>query len=318
MNKLVSVIMSTYNEKELQLRLAIESILNQTYENLEFIIVLDNPENKEIQNILEEYSKKESKVKLIYNVYNIGLANSLNKAVEISKGKYIARMDADDISLRNRIEKQIRYLEENNLDVVATNRIDINENGDQLPLKSSLPKTQRVNKLLPIGNFITHPTVLIRVEAFKAVNGYREFFCSQDYDLWLRFLSSGYKIGILDEALLYYRNRENSISNSDKLKQYLHSNYQKKLYKKQIKYGKDDFSKEDLNYYLTKNNYYNEQYKNTFNLAYSKFEEGIMYLKNKKHKDGFLALLSSIRINYGVSKIIIENIKYQLTKRIYQ
>lgn len=93
-----------YNEKQDWLTESINSILNQTYLNLEFIIVLDNPENIELKNILNEYKLKDSRVKLLINEVNKGLVFSLNRALKECSGDYIARMDADDISHLDRIK----------------------------------------------------------------------------------------------------------------------------------------------------------------------------------------------------------------------
>ena len=111
--KKVSIIMSVYNEIETEVELSINSILNQTYLNLEIIIVIDNPNNEALIKKIKKYSEKDNRIKCIYNDKNIGLANSLNKGLKISTGDYIARMDADDISYPLRIEKQVEYLEKN-------------------------------------------------------------------------------------------------------------------------------------------------------------------------------------------------------------
>ena len=110
---LVSVIMSTYKEEEIFLRQAIESILDQTYKDFEYIIILDNPDNDLHIKIIEEYTNIDKRIKFYINKKNIGLTASLNKGLELAKGIYICRMDADDISISNRIENQKKYLEEN-------------------------------------------------------------------------------------------------------------------------------------------------------------------------------------------------------------
>lgn len=111
--------MSTYNEENMLIRQAVESILNQTYSEFEFIIVLDNPKNIEIANLIQEYASRDKRIVILKNEKNLGLVKSLNKALEISKGEYIMRMDADDISEKDRIEKEYKFLKENNLDLVA-------------------------------------------------------------------------------------------------------------------------------------------------------------------------------------------------------
>ena len=104
---LISVVMSNYNTDEEYLRAAIESVLNQTYENFEFIIVDDCSTNNSVD-VIESYSDK--RIKLIKNKGNMGLTKSLNIAIKAAKGEFIARMDADDIALPQRFEKQIEFL----------------------------------------------------------------------------------------------------------------------------------------------------------------------------------------------------------------
>lgn len=294
MENLVSVIMSTYNETREELQKSIESILRQTYKNIEFIIVVDNPQNESIKKIVNNYKNLDFRIKVINNNVNLGLAASLNKAVNLAKGEFIARMDADDISSIDRIEKQIEFINDNNLDMVASNRIDIDIRGNVLSYKSKLPTQNNIKRLLPIGNFITHPTVIVKTSIIKNLSGYRNFGSAQDYDLWLRILSSGYKIGIIDEPLVFYRVRENSISNSNKYKQYLIGKYQKELYYKRITTKKDDFSEQNLESFLKKNNYYDENIKQRFNIGYQTLDKGILALKNKKYIKGFRLILRSM------------------------
>src|SRR5690606_3913282 len=110
---LVSVIMSVYNEPEIWLAESIDSILSQTYKEFEFFIVNDNPENLTLAKVLQLYEDNDSRVRIIKNEVNIGLTKSLNKALSLVKGKYIIRMDADDVSLPQRFEKQVTFMEEN-------------------------------------------------------------------------------------------------------------------------------------------------------------------------------------------------------------
>ena len=112
MNNEISVIMSCYNETEKELSESINSILSQTFKNIEFIIVDDNPTNTTLKNLLIKYGN-DKRVKLVFNDTNLGLAQSLNKAIDISTGEYIARMDADDIALPTRFEAQLEFLENN-------------------------------------------------------------------------------------------------------------------------------------------------------------------------------------------------------------
>ena len=106
----ISVLMSVYNEPVDWMRQAIESILNQTYKDFEFIIVNDNPEREENQLVLNEYRDKDSRISVLCNDQNIGLTKSLNKGLENANCEFVARMDADDIAFPDRLKLQLQYL----------------------------------------------------------------------------------------------------------------------------------------------------------------------------------------------------------------
>ena len=255
-NPLVSVIMSCYNETEKDLRDSIESILNQSYNNFEFIIVNDNPNNTSLMNTLNSYRSKDSRVKLIVNPKNIGLSASLNRALQISKGYYIARMDADDISYQDRLIKQVNYLESNSeCDLVATNRDDIDENSNIIRKSSSIIIP---DKLIPIvlkyGAIITHPSIMVKSNIIKKFKGYRAFRSAQDYDLWLRMVSINCKFHIISEPLLKYRIRQNSITNSNFAKSYFEFKYIKKLFFERMKKSNQDSYSDDAFYKMTLHN----------------------------------------------------------------
>ena len=133
----ISVLMSVYNESEHILRSSISSILEQSYTDFEFIIINDNPKNNEINKVL--MSVKDSRVKIINNPNNLGLVKSLNKGLEVASGEYIARMDADDIAVRDRLQKQLSYLEKNNCDIVGSSILCINEDGSITGAQETFP-----------------------------------------------------------------------------------------------------------------------------------------------------------------------------------
>ena len=275
----VSVIMSAYNENKKEIKQAIESILNQTFKNFEFIIVLDNPQNKILKDFINGYKEKDKRIKIIINKKNIGLANSLNKCINLSQGKYIARMDADDISLNNRIEKEYEYLEKNkNISVVSTNKIVIDENENELYKATKLPtKDDDIKNILKYTNIIVHPSVMFRKSDIEKIGNYRNFKTSQDYDLWMRVCSNNLKFGIIDEYLIKYRVRQNNISNSNPLKQWIIHEYILKLYKQRQKYKIDNFSEEKVDYLLEKSKALNPQ-------KIKAFKKGMEYIE--LFKDG--------------------------------
>ena len=240
---LVSVIMSVFNESIDEIGRAIESILNQTYKNIEFIIVDDNPNNTLMLKILKEYNEKNNNIKLIINEKNLGLAKSLNKAIDIASGDFIARMDADDISALDRIEKEIKLLIENKYDMITSNCDYIDENGITIGHRNNLPlDVDCIKALLPYANFICHPSVIYKKKVINELGGYRSFSVSQDYDLWLRFLSAGFVIGSTNEVLLHYRTRQNSISAKNMIRRIVYIEYQKRLYRERLKHRSDSYT----------------------------------------------------------------------------
>ena len=240
MNKLVSVIMSVYNEESEWLRQSIESILNQTYSNLEFIIVVDNPECQRINELLFEYKNKDNRIVVLKNEKNIGLVESLNKALRNCNGEYIARMDADDISLKCRLEKQVDYLEKNNLDFVMSNIDKIDEYGKIINKENDTSNisVSKFKNMIRYCNIATHPTWLMKKKIYIQLQGYRNINKCEDYDFVLRALQDGFKISKMKESLLLYRIRSNSITQSSVLEQYCNSQYLRKKYCQNYKISK--------------------------------------------------------------------------------
>lgn len=270
MNNKISVIMSCYNETEKELSESINSILSQTFKNIEFIIVDDNPTNTTLKNLLIKYGN-DKRVKLVFNDTNLGLAQSLNKAIDISTGEYIARMDADDISITERLEKQYNYLETHkDCAMVATNRNDIDENSQIIREKAALVVSDKIlRQITRYGSIITHPSVMIKSNLLKALGGYRAFPSAQDYDLWLRMLSAGYKMHIMPDVLLKYRIRQKSITKSNPAKQYFCKYYAQKLFKERLKKGSDSFSQEALSNLINCDENTKAALNNQYNLIYS-------------------------------------------------
>ena len=198
---LISVVMATYNEPEKYLRESIESILNQTFKYFEFIIILDNPDNKKAEKIIKEYQQKDKRIIFIKNEKNLGLAGSLNKGIEIAKGKYIARMDADDISLPERLEKQLEYMENNkDVDLLFSWVYFIDEN-DSI-LKEFKPVKEKVRNLKIYffkEHLLVHPTLIAKSKVLKKNIFDENQKRSQDFELWMRLMTKNYKFDIIDE-----------------------------------------------------------------------------------------------------------------------
>lgn len=229
---MISIVMSTYNEKIEWLKQAIDSILAQKGDyDIEFIIILDNPDNIEIESIVNDYKNKDNRIKIIKNERNLGLVRSLNKGIELASGKYIMRMDADDISEPFRIEEELKYLVNHQLDLVAGNIIKIDEQDNELGRERvGIISEKQIKKSLKIRNIIAHPTWFGKSEIFKKNNGYREIDTCEDYDFLLRCIDNGYNIGVTPEYVLKYRVRDNSICNTKQYMQFRNTQIIRKAY----------------------------------------------------------------------------------------
>lgn len=220
---MISVIMSTYKEEEHLLREAIESVLNQTYKNFEYIIILDYPENEMHKEVITSYQEKDSRIKFYVNEKNMGLTASLNRGLSLASGEYIARMDADDVCLPDRFEKQLKYLEENQYDLIGGITQMIDEEGKVIFSIKKVPTDfNKIKKALKYGQCIAHPTWFGKKQVFDTVNGYRNMPLCEDYDFTLRSVLAGFKISNLNETVLKYRMTSNSISRSNLYEQYLY------------------------------------------------------------------------------------------------
>lgn len=307
---LLSVIMSVYNEEKGWVCESVESILRQTYPFFEFIIVIDNPDlDIETRSYLLSIEKKDQRIKLIFNDKNIGLALSLNKAIDLAAGEYIARMDADDISEENRLFVQLEYLKKHHLDMLGTGRSIINEKGkvlveEEKPVANPL----LLKKLLPITSCFIHPTVMIKANVLRSLAGYRNFRQSQDYDLWLRMNDAGYRLGNINRTLLRYRVRESGISNKKPYLQYLTSVYQKKLHIERANRGEDSFSSESFQYFLKKKGAYSEKRNTDYAKALFVLDKGIGMIK-RKNPIACIVLLYALMIFPEIFFVLLDKVK---------
>lgn len=238
MNKInISVIMGVYNEEAEWLKRAISSVLAQTYKDFEFIIILDNPSNEDLKKIIESEAEKDKRIKFHINDKNLGLVQTLNIGIGLSKGKYIARMDADDIAMKNRFELQVEFLE-NNLEVSLVGGLNeyIDENENTIPIEDKrFYKNNEIKQFLKYSNAFSHPTIMIRREVIEKIGGYRNVLYAEDYDLILNLVSSGYEVANINKVLLKYRVRDNGISLSKKKYQISISQYIQKKYKESLR-----------------------------------------------------------------------------------
>lgn len=213
---LVSVIMPVYNGEK-YLREAVDSILAQTFIDFEFIII-DDGSTDATAKILDSYA--DPRIIRINNRQNVGISTSSNDGIALAKGEYIARMDADDISLADRFEKQVAFLDHHlQIGVVGSSIKTINKQG-QIIGSGSLPTDPELMEwVLLFGSPMAHPSVMMRTDLVKKIGGYsKEYPSAHDYDLFGR-LSKHTKLANLSECLLLYRIHAESISNKGRTSQ---------------------------------------------------------------------------------------------------
>jgi hypothetical protein len=207
---IVSVVMSVFNGERF-LREAIDSILSQTFRDFEFIVINDGSTDG-TASILESYAKSDARVRVYYQESK-GLIESLNRGCSLAQGKYIARMDADDIAVKDRLMCQVTFMEEHPEVGVLGGAVEYVDATGKLLLTSYLPSEDSdIRSVLLCDVPFAHPTVLIRKEIFRSVGGYRRAFQdAEDFDLWLR-IAERCKLANLKAVVLKYRIHPEQVS----------------------------------------------------------------------------------------------------------
>lgn len=212
MEKKVSIIMGIYNCSS-TLSEAIDSIIAQTYTNWELIMCDDGSKDNTYDVALSYKEKYPNKIILIKNEKNLGLNKTLNRCLEYTTGEYIARMDGDDVSVENRLFKEISFLENNpEYAIVSSPMIYFDENGEWGESKAIENPT---NLDFVTGTPFCHAPCMVRTEAYKEVNGYStddRTLRAEDYNLWFRLYAMGYKGHNLQTPLYKMRDDENAYS----------------------------------------------------------------------------------------------------------
>ena len=275
--KLVSIIMPVYNAEKF-LHTSIESILKQTYKNFEFIIINDGSTDnskKIIQNYLIDRRIK------FYSLKKKGIVACLNYALKKSHGNYIARMDADDISLPDRIKKQVNFLNHNRGHHLVGSQAkyigEINFFFKLVHFSSNDCKASIIFK-----NPFIHSSIMVRKKTITSLGGYLNFFKSEDYELWSRLLKK-HKGANLHENLIKYRIHLNQYGSDNKNKELAIKNIQKKWL---LKLGISKLNKKmNIHYKLST---FSERFKFDKNLKnYDKYLSWLLNLKKSNNKNLF-------------------------------
>jgi hypothetical protein len=191
---------------------------NQSLKPELIIFVYDGYIPKQLENLVQDFIRNSNCNHIIIrNQINRGLTISLNKMLSITKTKYFARMDVDDICVKDRFHSQINYLQKNkNIDILGGTAIDIDDNSNEIMIRKVPLKSKKIKKIIIKVNPIIHPTVMMKTERILSIGGYDENYkTSQDWALWFRALSKGLSIINMKEQLIYYRvdNNYNSRKN---------------------------------------------------------------------------------------------------------
>jgi glycosyltransferase involved in cell wall biosynthesis len=210
----VSVIMPVYNG-ERYLSEAIQSVLNQTFKDFEFIIIDDGSVDNSVK-IIESFDDERI---VFLKINHKGIVGALNTGLEIAKGEYIIRTDADDVSVPERFEKLIKYMQENkDISICGSWAISINEKNEILgEMKYPPIKDFEIKKYILFHNPFIHPAVIFKRKEIIDVGGYKNFKHNEDYELWTRVLikKTGHNI---PEFLIKYRIHSNQLTNKNNFK----------------------------------------------------------------------------------------------------
>lgn len=206
----VSVLMAVYkNDRTDWFKQAVDSMIRQTHQPDEILVVVDGPVGKELETAIRSYGKK---IKAIWLAENKGLWNALNVGLDTAKNELVARMDSDDIAVEDRIAKQLdMFLEDENL-VLAGGQIQEFEGDiDNLTTRRQVPLVHEdIVRYAKYRSPFNHPTVMYKRSVIKKWGGYSALMRTEDYDLWVRLLMAGCKTANHPDELTYYRLNENN------------------------------------------------------------------------------------------------------------
>lgn len=204
----ISVVLAVYNSMP-YLKYSVESVLNQTFEDFEFIIVDDGSTDKSTDYI---WSLRDNRIKFYLNKFNVGLTRSLSRAMQYVNAPFIARIDADDISESHRLMFQKDYMIRNNLTLTGSDAWIIDDNLNKKSLKKRLSTYNDIQFYAMLNNPFMHTSVMFKKECYDALNGYNNRIrYAQDYHLWVRWIQK-FKAGNISETLVKWRQSRKGIS----------------------------------------------------------------------------------------------------------
>lgn len=208
----ISVLMPVYNSAN-SLEVAVNSILNQSFKDFELIAVNDGSTDNSLE-ILEKISSFDSRLK-VYSKSNGGIVSALNYGIDHCNGEFIARMDSDDISKKNRFIDQIEHLEFNNLDLIGSNITTFKEDSIIKTVKK-YPEGLKLNTHILFNSPFAHPTIFGKSELFQEFRYSNDLGIAEDYKFVSDLFVNGKRLGNIDKSLLLYRKSLNQLTVSKK------------------------------------------------------------------------------------------------------
>lgn len=302
---LISVIIPVYNVEKYVAK-ALFSICNQSYKNLQ-IIVVDDCSTDNTYQIAKKIAESDSRILLLKNEKNSKIVKTLNYGLKFATGDFIARMDGDDISSPERLEKQLKFLLENpEYSLVGSHVYTINENDEKIGHVKFPTDFLTIKKTIKLTSPVLH-IWLAKSEVYKKLKGYREIPGAEDYDFLLRMLSEGFKFINLDSYEYSVRVRNGNTTSTIGFQQRLMSNYVLELFEERKKFNIDRYSVADVIKYLDK-----------YKKHKSNFDKSNEYLRqafNSKVHKNYIKMLSMIFMTVITSRF---QLQYMLKRLIFK
>ncbi len=206
----LTVLMGVFNGLP-QLGEAIESILGQTFADFEFLIIDDGSSDASAE-LIADYAARDRRIRFLRNVQNVGLGGVLSRGVQEARGSLVARMDADDVAMPGRLQRQLDFLRDNpGVHVVGSYALDMGKDGTPVRERRVPTTHEKIAELVWTSPFI-HPTVMFRRDAILRVGSYSPHIRRrQDYDLWFRCVAGGLRLANIPEPLIYYHFSEDTL-----------------------------------------------------------------------------------------------------------
>lgn len=288
----ISVLMSVYNGED-YLAETLDSICNQTFKDWELIAINDCSKDSTLS-ILEKYASSDERIKIYTNEVNLRLPASLNKGLTFARGKYIARIDADDIALPDRLEKQYQFMEAHPDVALSSCRFMTLKNGVYCSGGGGTRcDNEFVKARLLLTNPVFHPGVIAKATVMKELQYSTNVTCTEDLELWTRVVKAGYKIQLQPEYLMIYRLHEKQITQTSMERQHKEV---AKIHEDYFSYFLETMSKEQAEFCIN-GLYFREK------IDINKFCEFYKWIKtvNKKKKN-----FDSLALDYSVFEILAE------------